>query len=192
MTKAILFDWHGVLDKTLLAGLFERLSSESKIPVKTIKEKLRDISRIYALGNLQESDFWLFVRNEINIKPSQIKYLKNYINSISLNEELWQYLPKLKKEYTLAILSDCPLEKAVLIRKNVNLGIFDKIFFSAEVHLDKSMPEFFYLAVESLGIKNEEALLVDDSRKNTDFAIQLGMRAHIFTDVKGFSRVKFR
>lgn len=189
MIKAILFDWHGVLDETLLAGLLDQLSEESKIKVPEIRERLGKITRDYVLGNITGENFWSNVKEKLNVSHSQVKKVQNYINTIIYVKPLWKFLSKLKEKYTLGILSDATMEKVEVIRKEVDLSPFTVTFFSAEEHLDKAMPEFFDLAINKLEIKREEALFVDDSQKNIDFAGSLGLQTHLFKGTEGLRRV---
>src|SRR3989344_5942697 len=188
MIKAILFDWHGVLDKVLLEGLFRILSRYTKVTIKELKNELGDAARQFALGNFTDGEFWVYIRDKTSSTPEQITELKEYINSVIPNKELWEFLKVLKKTYKLAIFSDCPLSKAKKIRENFDLGVFDEVFFSAEVHLDKKMAEFYQLVIKTLKIKNEEALLIDDSPKNIAFASALGLSVHHFTDTNRFKK----
>jgi HAD superfamily hydrolase (TIGR01509 family) len=187
--QAILFDWHGVLDKTLLDGFFDFISLECSLSKDLLKVKLGNICRNYSLGNILSDDFWEIVRQETGASEFQLNKFKKYVNSIEINTELWKHLSILKKSYRLAILSDCPLEKVTLIRKNINLSLFDKVYFSAEENLDKKMTEFFELAIKSLDLKTTAILFVDDSQKNIDFASKLGVRGHLFTDFENFKNV---
>jgi len=189
MIKAILFDWHGVLDKVSLEGLFRLLSRDTKFPIDELKIKLEGDARQFALGYFTGDDFWTHVRRQTDATPKQMTKIKDYINSITPNKELWKFLKILRKSFKLAIFSDCPLEKTKKIRRTLNLNIFDEIFFSSEVQLDKKMLEFFELAVNKLGLGNEEVLFVDDSQKNVEFASELKFQVYKFTTTKNFKKM---
>ena len=186
MVKAILFDWHGVLDDTKLEDLFKKTAQASSIPLKTVKSHLSDVARQYALGFMDADQFWLQLRTVANLSGKQTNFLRRYINSIEKNELLWKFLPEINKKYTLAILSDCPLEKSETIRKKIPLTVFALTLFSAEVHKDKKMKEFFFLASDALGLKPHECLFVDDSSKNTFFAKEIGFLTHQFRTTEEF------
>jgi len=186
MIKAIIFDWHGVLDEVNLEGALKRASAESKIPLDELKNLLRDINKKYTLGDMEEGPYWKLVADTLKISEMQAKQLQDYINSVIQNKELWDYLPELKKKYKLAILSDCPIEKISSIRKKADLTLFDHVFFSAEVKLDKSMPEFFDLCANTLKLDKQEILFTDDNPKIIDFASTLGFKTHLFTNTAEF------
>lgn len=54
---------------------------------------------------------------------------------------------------------------------------FKKMFLSHELHLLKPAPEIYRIAIAESGCKPEECLFVDDSQKNVDGALAVGMRA---------------
>ncbi len=136
MIRAIIFDWHGVLDT------IEQVDTVKKISLK-----------------------------------------------LSPNLSLWALLSSsLVTKYKLAILSDCPADKTSIIRGQVDLSIFDEVFFSSEVHKDKSSENFFLSLSEKLGAPPRETLYVDDTVKHIDFAKKLGYQTHHFKTVDEFRK----
>ncbi len=182
MIKALLFDWHGVLDHVRLESLFKRIAQVSSIPLEKLKKELTDETRKYALGEITFQEYWMFVEEKTNLPVIKINLLQNYINSIDLNKDVWNMLPLLKKKYSLVILSDCPLEKVEHIRKLPDIKIFDLTLFSGEVHMDKNMDEFFELATNSLKVSGSECLFIDDSERKIQFAQQLGFKTFLFKE----------
>lgn len=56
-------------------------------------------------------------------------------------------------------------------------GSFKKLFFSHEMRMLKPDPEIYLTAISESGCRPEECLFIDDSRKNVDGAIAVGMHA---------------
>ena len=54
---------------------------------------------------------------------------------------------------------------------------FKKMFLSHEMHLLKPDPEIYRRAIAESGCQPEECLFIDDSQKNVDAALEVGMRA---------------
>ena len=54
---------------------------------------------------------------------------------------------------------------------------FKKMFLSHEMHLLKPEPEIYRRAIAESGCRPEECLFIDDSQKNIDGALAVGMRA---------------
>jgi FMN phosphatase YigB (HAD superfamily) len=184
--KAIIFDWHGVLDKVEFEGLMNLLMSfTSKTPVQ-LDEELHDIERQYAKGDLATELFWKQVQKQLELTGDQLQQAKSYIVSIDLNNELWKLLPQLSKKYQLAILSDCPQDKVDSIRKNIDLSIFGTAHFSAEEHLLKSEPAFFQNVTTELQVDFRECLFIDDRRKNMIIPEALGIQTHVFNGSLSF------
>lgn len=188
MIKAIIFDWHGVLDNTKLEDLFKKTAELSSIPIIVLKNNLKNYTRDYALGIISSKIFWnRFV--EFTALPNEsITSLRNYINAIELNTELWNLLPELKKKYSLVILSDCPKEKVETIRNLLNLKLFNYTFFSAETHMDKNTESFFMLVTDSLKLKPKDCLFIDDSKNKVSLANKMGFSTYLFKNTYEFEK----
>lgn len=193
MIKAILFDWHGVLDRRTFTGMLEKLA-EGWYPIfaptrrerketpfeeykQIIKENWRRDGIEYALGKISPEYFWLGLECE---EETGVETVKRYLLTVEKNEELWQLFPKLKEEYVLAILSDCPTDKAHVIRQTCDLSYFQQVYFSCEYKKGKQDREFFEMAVRDLNMKPQECLFVDDAEVNIRFAQQAGLQTCLY------------
>ena len=54
---------------------------------------------------------------------------------------------------------------------------FKKCFFSFELKTLKPSPEFYTTVMKEIGLAPEEMLFIDDSQKNVDGAIEVGLPA---------------
>lgn len=57
---------------------------------------------------------------------------------------------------------------------------FKKLFFSHELHMLKPNPEIYLTAIAGSGCKAEECLFIDDSQRNVDGAVAVGMHSVLF------------
>lgn len=183
MIKAILFDWHGVLDRRTFAGMLETLARAWHPHLHGIS--FEDYHRLiidnfckdgfeYAAGRISPPRFWSLLEYEGN--ESGVWRARDYLLQVEKNEAVWPQLPKLKERYKLVILSDCPEDKKEIITRTVDLSLFDYTYFSCDYKLLKSDPEFFQLALRDLGLPAPCCLLVDDSEKNVGYAGKLGFK----------------
>jgi len=108
MIKAILFDWHGVLDKRTFAGMLETLvrsyqssnNAPAEIRAKNFSELHNEIvskyyrpGYDYAAGKLSPNEFWAMIKNDF---PQDVfETTKYYILDFEKNEAVWSLLPKL-------------------------------------------------------------------------------------------------
>ncbi len=184
MLKAIIFDWHGVLDHTTFGGLIKILSTFTS---KSREETLSVISEYdlkYRLGQLDPDEFWKLVGKTLHLNKKELNTACHYLLKIDKNKELWKKLPKLKRYYKLAILSDCPLDKAGQIRKKIDLTPFTVVNFSSETGISKTSPKSFLNIVKALQIKPMNCLHIDDKEKHLLNAKKLGFRTVLFKSVK--------
>jgi putative hydrolase of the HAD superfamily len=188
MIKVIIFDWHGVLDRTQFEALTALLADFVYKEKEHVHQKLHLVERQYARGDIDAELFWHHVQQVLQLTSDQLERARAYILSIRLNTQLWAALKELAAKYTLAILSDCPMEKSAIIRHQVNLDLFKVSHFSAEDHLLKSEPAFFTNVLHELEAMPEECLFVDDREKNLVIPSQLGLNFHLFDEELSFLR----
>lgn len=178
--KALIFDWHGVLDNVEFEGLTRLLASLAGRSLSEIQQELKGIERQYARGDISPKVFWDNVQDKLMVTDEQLALARSYINSADLNRSLWDIITNLSSTYKLAILSDCPQDKANYIRQNIDLSLFEVVSFSAEKHLLKSEPEFFQNVANDLGLDSNECLFIDDREKNMALPKELGFNIHLF------------
>ncbi|MBR4826846.1 MAG: HAD family phosphatase [Bacteroidales bacterium] len=90
---------------------------------------------------------------------------------------------ELGRKYDVYLLSNNNALSMLLHRPNFEkAGLpldtsFKKMFLSHEMHLLKPEPEIYRRAIAESGCRPEECLFIDDSQKNVDGALAVGMRA---------------
>jgi HAD superfamily hydrolase (TIGR01509 family) len=94
-----------------------------------------------------------------------------------VSEEMTDWLAKLDEAgLKTALLSNMQHDMAAYARKNFAwLKHIDEQILSCEVGLIKPDPAIFYLTAERVGVRPEEALLVDDREANIESARGTGM-----------------
>ncbi len=97
------------------------------------------------------------------------------------NEELLAYSQELRAKYKIGVLSNC---RAGLFEDFFNdierQQLFDTVVVSSEVGMAKPQPEIFYLVCKRLGIKPNEAILVDDTPMHCEAAASIGMHGLVY------------
>lgn len=193
MVKAIIFDWHGVLDKNKFDDFTDKISEIRAVSKESIKNVLWSYGNDYTTGKISSEDFWSEIEIKFSLAQSELRDLRFYMTIISLNYDLWSMLPELKTKYKLAVLSDCPKEKAGIIRKNANLSLFDAVTFSSEIGLSKDSIHFFNNMITKLDLPIGECLYVDDREENILFASKIGFKTCLYktpNDIKSFLKEK--
>ena len=99
-------------------------------------------------------------------------------------------LERLRRHYRLGLLSNTnpfmmafTRSEAFSERRKPITAYFDALFLSYEMKVCKPDPEIFLQVLAADGVKAEECLFVDDSRKNTDAAQKVGFQVlHVETN----------
>ncbi len=190
--KAIIFDWHGVIDDTCLLDAVKELGSVVGKDVVEIRSSMAKDMHDWNTGKLKSNDFWSNVRQRLNVTEEQFSVFSKASLKIDLNVEMWDYIKKLKEQYKLAILSNVGTNKLALIKEKMDLSMFDEVRFSAEVGKDKSQDDFFLELTDALRVSPHEALFVDDTPIHIEKAKSLGFKTVLFEtidDLKKYVKV---
>jgi len=89
-----------------------------------------------------------------------------------------------QKGLKLGLLSNTTIFESVVLENLEIRDLFDAIVFSWHKGNLKPSPEAFKHILGELGVSEEEALFVDDGKKNIESAKALGIQAILFEDVE--------
>jgi putative hydrolase of the HAD superfamily len=164
-------------------------------------EHVRDIERaaafaqaketldMYPLVPTKEEEFTVFVdyystffRSIPRLKaaPEQIegiaRDLVNNPEKYAFYPDALEMIPRLAAGYKLAVVSDSwPSLEDVFVHAGMR-DHFSAFIISSQIGVRKPDPRMFNAALDALGVKPEEALFVDDHKKNCDGARTLGLQ----------------
>lgn len=121
------------------------------------------------------------------VSPAQV--LRDWVGRSQLNEELLEFIRELKGSYKLGLLSNATAPFFHTVAKPIeDEGIFEHIVISSEVGYAKPDPQMYHLMLEKLGVRPEEALMIDDNKVNIEGAARIGMPGIVFTSVAELRR----
>ncbi len=180
--KAIVFDWHGVLDKTKYEDIVNILSECSGIDSDGTRKILSEVclERDYVKGIISPNTFW----ESVELYFGRLGYVraKESILSFSSNYSLWEALKGLRYKFDLSILSDCPQDKLDVIQSMLSLETFKTKIFSCVHSQTKNDDEFFNKISKSLFCEPKQIMYVDDSLRHVETAKRLGFNAFHYID----------
>lgn len=170
----LLFDVFGVLiseGHLISNGLMKLLPEE--IDKKTVKQAYDACN----IGDIDEAEFWQ------KIGMDEYADLRTrFLESFQLSPGFESFIPKLKQQYSLAILSNCPEGWAVDLSQRFGFSQwFSTILFSAQQHLKKPQLQFYQLALQQLDVAAEQVLFIDDRIENLQAAKKVGMQTLWFS-----------
>lgn len=154
---------------------FQSIDSRFERGILTAASFRRQVKDLFGLPKLSDADF---------------DYIWNAI-LLDIPRERIQALEEIKEHYQIFLMSNTNEIHYDLYVRDLQLrfgykqfdDLFDKSYFSFDVHLLKPDPLFFELILEHQGLKPEETLFIDDTPANIEVARQMGIHTyHIHRD----------
>ncbi|MBO4328287.1 MAG: HAD family phosphatase [Bacteroidales bacterium] len=154
---------------------FQSIDSRFERGILTAASFRRRVKDLFGLPKLSDADF---------------DYIWNAI-LLDIPRERIQALEEIKEHYQIFLMSNTNEIHYDLYVRDLQLrfgykqfdDLFDKSYFSFDVHLLKPDPLFFELILEHQGLKPEETLFIDDTPANIEVARQMGIHTyHIHRD----------
>jgi epoxide hydrolase-like predicted phosphatase len=179
--RAIIFDLGGVLLRTSDFEPRERLAASLHMNRYQLEQFIfgGESGDQAQRGEITVQQHWENLRQQINYSPEDFEALfKDFFAYDEIDESLIDYVRELHKMYKTALLSNAWDDLRHVITENWHFeDAFDTMIISAEVRVAKPDPRIFQLALERLEVKAEEAIFVDDMKRNVDGAQLAGLHA---------------
>ncbi|MGV9174090.1 MAG: HAD-IA family hydrolase [Promethearchaeia archaeon] len=185
--KEIIFDLGGVF---FTRGTYLAIEKIKDIYNIDSWEKLREIfeDRSKKEGNLLRKGL-------ITMEEFEQKFISHFdinIDNIHHIQKIWfgEYVPhygmkdlvkKLRKDYRLLIFSGNIRERVAFLDKRYDfLRYFDETVFSYDYQLNKRNMKFYDVLLDKLQYSPENAVLIDDEKRNVKMAKERGMNACLY------------
>ncbi len=192
MIKVALFDLGGVLASDEWPLIYQRISHDLGLTIEKARAIMVPLFYEYCRGEFDEKSFWLQYEEKVGTKiPADYptSFWKTTYKQWSEDvEEVWQIAAQLKKQrLRLVIFSNITTphveanQEVGRIARLKEIG-FEKFFWSNELGMVKPEKKFFQYALNSLGLKGNRCLFVDDNKSY----------AKIATDLLGIIGIPFR
>jgi putative hydrolase of the HAD superfamily len=188
--EAVICDFGGVLTSPLLDS-FAAFQQSSGISPEQLGSAMGAIwsrngaNPLFELetGRISEAAFLGDLGTELSAQLGRAIELHDfgarYFEHLTPNEQLIDYMRTLRgRDLKLAICTNNVREWEPLWRAMVPVEeLFDVVVDSAFVGMRKPEPEIYQLTLERLGVRAEQALLIDDIELNCEGARELGIHA---------------
>jgi epoxide hydrolase-like predicted phosphatase len=135
-------------------------------------------------GKTSEDELYRIAAERYHISPMIMRYIRRKAFSKKReNAELVRFMAELRPRFKTAILSNASDGARKLFTRTFGLDQHvDTIVISAEEGMAKPDERIYWLVLDRLGVRPEEAVFVDDRRVNVEAAQRLGMHAVQFCD----------
>lgn len=193
MIKNLLLDMGGVILDVSYQRVIETFKSygiENFDKVYT-QAKQVEIIDLFEEGKCSAEEFRDGVRKLVGKELSDEQIDKAWFSMIlEIPRDVIQLLGVLKLKYRLFLFSNTNVLHIEYLKKEFGrqLGfdlfncVFDKAFFSNEIHHRKPHPESFKYVLEQAGIEAEETLFIDDSKQHLEGASKVGLNTYWLTN----------
>lgn len=179
----IIWDYFGVIAQDSFWYTADRLAGG--------KDKSENIHYLQAeadLGHVSWDDYCLAVASDIGLTLEEVTTgyqkhdikQKNILAIATLQEHTHVLLSNASAGYLKPIMEKLGLDK-----------LFTNIFVSSDIGYAKPDPRAYQYVLKQTGFEPENTLMIDDSARNIDVAMELGMKGIVFEpdfDVVGVIR----
>ncbi len=185
MIKAIIFDLGGVLlDMSPLLDYFAEIF---KIQEKD-KSKFWHLIAIefipYCKGEMTGFKGWKKIAKKLGKKiPDKILrnlWTERFEELTHVDNEVKDIIISLKKNYTVAAITNISEEHVKINEKRGFFDIFDELILSNKIGMTKDDKRIFEYTLKKLSCKPEECVFVDDIQEFVNMAESIGMKGILF------------
>ena len=188
--KNIIFDLGGVIldiDETMTLNELKKLGIDGLNLLNSNEFKALD--ERFERGIISAPTFRKKAKELIgrpDISNPDFDYLWNSM-LLDIPRERIQALEAIKKHYHIFLMSNTNEIHYDLYVRDLQLrfgykqfdDLFDKSYFSFDIHLMKPDPLFFEYVLDHQGMKPNETLFIDDTRTNIEVAQSLGIHTYL-------------
>jgi HAD superfamily hydrolase (TIGR01549 family) len=187
--KAVIFDLGNVLiDFDYRIAVNRILQFTDKSP-KQIFELFFDsqLTALFEEGKISPNDFFLRVKEMLNLKLDYESFLPIWNEIFFLspkNEQVYNLAMALKKNYSLALISNIDVLHLDYIKKKFSaFDHFDNIIASCEIQVRKPEPLIYQKTLDALGVLPQNTFYTDDRPELVESANRLGLKGFVFKGI---------
>ncbi len=188
--KTIIFDFGGVIldiDPQITIKEFQKMGFKDVAKTNS-KEFIEDIIRKFERGIYTPEVFRKKLKSFLDLEVSDQK-LDDAWNALiyDIPAERIEILEQVKKNYQMLLLSNSNEIHYDLYVRDLQLRfgyrefdeLFDKAYFSFDMHLSKPDPEVYEFIINQHDLKPSQTLFIDDNEENIAAASKLGLKTYL-------------
>ncbi|OGM25754.1 hypothetical protein A3D00_02615 [Candidatus Woesebacteria bacterium RIFCSPHIGHO2_02_FULL_38_9] len=189
MSKILLLDADGVVIRPRNKYFSETYSQDYGVPFEEILPFFKGDYKRAAIGEVDIKEVLLPYLTKWGWKGTVDEFLKYWFeNERDTDEKVLGLVTNLRQRgVKIYLASDNEANRAKYLMEDVGLkDKFDGAFFSSDLGVTKSDPQFFKLVSEKLQVAPQEIDYWDDDKKNVDIANGTGVNGHSYTNFEEF------
>lgn len=146
---------------------------------------LFDFSRVLLFSKDAEYKGMLNSLHSENSKKPDYRFFDYF----ELNEELLDYLEKIKDRFSFYIFTTGTIQNVAEVRERTD-PIFKRVFAAAEVKVSKKESEAYLKIAKEMGKNPNEILFIDDTKENVKAAKEAGLKTiHYHSNKQIFTKL---
>lgn len=176
MIKALVFDCFGVFYND---PVYAYMKLPDTLPKNA--QALHMLDEQAARGTLRKSEF--VARAALLLGISEEATERRFFHSTERNEPLLQFVQGLRNAYKVAMLSNIGGDMMDgFFAPEERKKLFDVVILSGDVKMAKPDRAIFALTCSRLGVRLDEAVMIDDMQTTCDIVKTFGMRSVCYKD----------
>jgi epoxide hydrolase-like predicted phosphatase len=185
MNKAVIFDWGGVLMRTVDYNPRHAWDHHLGLPSGAVESIIHGIPAWEQAqrGAITPEAYWEAVQGSLELDSDAVAALrKDFYSRDRLDENLVGLIHWLREgDVSVGLLSNNTLDLYDTLAEFGVDRLFDAVTISAETGLMKPEPAAYEVILGRLGMAPQWAIMVDDFPANVEGACAVGMEALLFT-----------
>lgn len=184
MIKAILFDFDGVLtiDRTGSASITAYIAQACGLSLDLIQQSYAPYNKRLLYDGMHHEEMWPDFCKAVGRNIDYQVLIDSFVHT-PLDEEMISLVRSLKKSYLTGLITDNKADRInVILEKRQLDDCFDVVAVSANLHCGKERPEIFEYAMQTLQVRPDECVFIDNTAKNLIVPDRLGMKTILFDD----------
>ena len=179
--ELLIFDFFGVICSEIAPHWFGARFDEEQ--AKRLKEHY---FKPADLGEISLEELFSKMSEELDVPLGELK--KEWNALIEIDFELVAFIERLKKYYTLALLSNAPLGmvESLLVKYDLN-RLFDKVFVSSKLKMAKPDPQIYTHCVNAFSAEFAAVYMIDDNPANLAPLDKLGIVPVLYKSINDIS-----
>ena len=189
MITVVFFDFGGVLaEEGFRDGLLAIARHHGLDPQEFLKTAVDlTFNQGFVTGKLDVKMYWQMLREKTGIHAPDDALSHEVLSRFTVRPWMLDIVKKLKQaSIRVAILSDQTKWLDEFAKKHGFFQLFERIFNSYYLGMCKRDLALFDYVVAEMGVKPEEALLIDDNQENIERAKQRGLQGILFQTRESF------
>lgn len=183
--KAVIFDMGGVLLRTVDPAPREAIAKRFGVTRAELEDFIfnSETSIRSEIGQLSDVDHWHTVMRHFGQPVDDYLTLYDeYFSGDAIDQDMLAFAASLKPKHKVALLSNAWENARPMLSERFDfLHIFDESIYSSEIGVRKPDEAMYFIMLDRLGVKSQEALFIDDMQLNVHGARRIGMHSLLHT-----------